>query len=47
MRAHSATRPRFITPSGTLRAHLLNAIRDRGAARELFPAAGSLRSIAH
>ncbi|WP_425264333.1 DNA/RNA helicase domain-containing protein [Streptomyces bungoensis] len=46
MRAHPATRPRFITPSGTLRAHLLDAVRSHGAARELFPSAGSLRSTA-
>ncbi|MGW1595811.1 DNA/RNA helicase domain-containing protein [Streptomyces sp. NPDC002343] len=46
MRAHPSTRPRFITPSGTLRAHLLDAVRDHGAARELFPAAGSMRSAA-
>ncbi|MFI5979166.1 DNA/RNA helicase domain-containing protein [Streptomyces sp. NPDC051452] len=46
MRAHPATRPRFITPSGTLRAHLLDALRGHGAARELFPSAGSLRSTA-
>ncbi|GAA2705152.1 DNA/RNA helicase domain-containing protein [Streptomyces anthocyanicus] len=46
MRAHPATRPRFITPSGTLRAHLQDAVRGHGAARELFPAAGSLRSTA-
>ncbi|MGY4966672.1 DNA/RNA helicase domain-containing protein [Streptomyces sp. 900105245] len=46
MRAHPTTRPRFITPSGTLRAHLLDAVRDHGAARELFPSAGSLRSTA-
>ncbi|MEU7429031.1 DNA/RNA helicase domain-containing protein [Streptomyces sp. NPDC040750] len=46
MRAHPATRPRFITPSGTLRAHLLDAVRGHSAARELFPSAGSLRSTA-
>ncbi|KFF96687.1 hypothetical protein IQ62_34975 [Streptomyces scabiei] len=46
MRVHPATRPRFITPSGTLRAHLLDAVRGHSAARELFPAAGSLRSAA-
>ncbi|MFF3639474.1 DNA/RNA helicase domain-containing protein [Streptomyces sp. NPDC002250] len=46
MRAHPATRPRFITPSGTLRAHLLDAVTGHGAARELFPSAGSLRSTA-
>ncbi|MFE2541013.1 DNA/RNA helicase domain-containing protein [Actinacidiphila glaucinigra] len=45
MRAHPATRPRFITPSGTLRAHLVAAA-GHSAARELFPAVGSLRSIA-
>ncbi|MFF0009769.1 DNA/RNA helicase domain-containing protein [Streptomyces tibetensis] len=46
MRAYPTTRPRFITPSGTLRAHLQEAVRAHGAARELFPAAGSLRSTA-
>lgn len=46
MRAHPASRPRFITPSGTLRAHLHDAVRGHGAARELFPAAGSVRSTA-
>ncbi|MFI9376317.1 DNA/RNA helicase domain-containing protein [Streptomyces parvulus] len=46
MRRHPHTRPRFITPSGTLRAHLLDATRGHSAARELFPAAGSLRSTA-
>ncbi|CAL9279464.1 DNA/RNA helicase domain-containing protein [Streptomyces sp. SudanB52_2052] len=46
MRAHPTTRPRFITPSGTLRAHLHHAVRGHGAARELFPAASSLRSTA-
>ncbi|MDQ0847623.1 DNA/RNA helicase domain-containing protein [Streptomyces sp. V1I6] len=47
MRVHPATRPRFITPSGTLRAHLLDAVRGHSAARELFPGVGSLRSTAH
>ncbi|MFI6209144.1 DNA/RNA helicase domain-containing protein [Streptomyces sp. NPDC051041] len=46
MRAHPASRPRFITPSGTLRTHLLDATRGHLAARELFPAAGSIRSTA-
>ncbi|MGV9503869.1 DNA/RNA helicase domain-containing protein [Streptomyces sp. NPDC003642] len=46
MRAHPTSHPRFITPSGTLRAHLHDAVRGHGAARELFPAAGSLRSTA-
>ncbi|MFJ9352449.1 DNA/RNA helicase domain-containing protein [Streptomyces sp. NPDC101237] len=46
MRAHPASSPRFITPSGTLRAHLLDAVGGHSAARELFPAAGSLRSTA-
>ncbi|MFF0836739.1 MULTISPECIES: DNA/RNA helicase domain-containing protein [unclassified Streptomyces] len=46
MRAHPTTRPRFITPSGTLRAHLLDAVTGHGAARELFPSAGALRSTA-
>ncbi|MFF5638119.1 DNA/RNA helicase domain-containing protein [Streptomyces sp. NPDC012825] len=47
MRAYPATRPCFITPSGTLRAHLLDAVSGHSAARELFPAAGFLRSTAH
>ncbi|MGY0071693.1 DNA/RNA helicase domain-containing protein (plasmid) [Streptomyces sp. QTS137] len=46
MRVHPAARPRFITPSGTLRAHLLDATRGHLAARELFPSAGALRSTA-
>ncbi|WP_406406236.1 hypothetical protein OG923_32600 [Streptomyces halstedii] len=46
MRDHPATRPRFVTPSGTLRAHLLDAVRGHSAARELFPGIGSLRSRA-
>ncbi|MEU2732560.1 DNA/RNA helicase domain-containing protein [Streptomyces griseoviridis] len=46
MRAHPATRPRFTTPSGTLRAHLLDAVRTHSSARELFPGIGSLRSTA-
>lgn len=46
MRAHPTTRPRFLTPSGTLRAHLLDAVRGHSAARELFPGIGSLRSLA-
>ncbi|MET8102432.1 DNA/RNA helicase domain-containing protein [Streptomyces sp. NPDC005236] len=47
MRNHPATRPRFITPSGTLRAHLQEAVRAHSAARELFPGIGALRSTAH
>ncbi|MFD6245593.1 DNA/RNA helicase domain-containing protein [Streptomyces roseolus] len=43
---HPAARPRFLTPSGTLRAHLLDAVRTHGAARELFPPITSLRSAA-
>ncbi|MFF9221461.1 DNA/RNA helicase domain-containing protein [Streptomyces viridosporus] len=46
MRRHPKAAPRFITPSGTLRAHLLDAVRGHLAARELFPAAGALRSTA-
>lgn len=46
MRAHPSSRPRFITPSGTLRAHLLDATRDHNAARELFPASSAMRSVA-
>ncbi|MFE5884769.1 DNA/RNA helicase domain-containing protein [Streptomyces hydrogenans] len=43
---HPAARPRFLTPSGTLRAHLLDAVSGHGAARELFPSIASLRSAA-
>ncbi|GGM23170.1 ATP-binding protein [Streptomyces fumigatiscleroticus] len=46
MRAHPTAGPRFVTPSGTLRAHLLDAVGSHQAARELFPSAGSLRSTA-
>ncbi|MEU5255145.1 DNA/RNA helicase domain-containing protein [Streptomyces longwoodensis] len=46
MRQHPNAAPRFITPSGTLRAHLLDATSGHMAARELFPSAGILRSIA-
>ncbi len=46
MRRHPNATPRFITPSGTLRAHLLDATRGHCAARELFPAANSMRSTA-
>ncbi|MGW4221693.1 DNA/RNA helicase domain-containing protein [Streptomyces bacillaris] len=46
MRAHPTTRPCFITPSGTLRAHLQDAVRQHHAARELFPGIGALRSTA-
>ncbi|MET7565916.1 DNA/RNA helicase domain-containing protein [Streptomyces sp. NPDC005479] len=46
MRDHPATRPRFVTPSGTLRTHLLDAVRGHSAARELFPSIGALRSTA-
>ncbi|MGC5400747.1 DNA/RNA helicase domain-containing protein [Streptomyces sp. DT20] len=46
MRAHPASRPCFITPSGTLRAHLQDAVRGHPAARELFPPIGALRSTA-
>lgn len=44
MRAHPGSSPAFVTPSGTLRAHLLDATADHPGARELFPAASSLRS---
>jgi hypothetical protein len=37
MRQHPNAAPRFITPSGTLRAHLLDATSGHMAARELFP----------
>lgn len=46
MRAHPAAHPCFITPSGTLRAHLLDAVRAQTAAHELFPGIGTLRSTA-
>ncbi|MFD7765078.1 DNA/RNA helicase domain-containing protein [Streptomyces microflavus] len=46
MRAHPTTRPCFITPSGTLRAHLQDAVRGHPAARELFPGISALRSTA-
>lgn len=46
MRQYPKAAPRFITPSGTLRAHLLDATRGHLAARELFPSAGALRSTA-
>ncbi|MFE7028846.1 DNA/RNA helicase domain-containing protein [Streptomyces sp. NPDC057621] len=46
MRRHPGSRPRFITPSGTLRAHLLDAVRGHSVARELFPSAGAMRSTA-
>ncbi|MFJ6354996.1 DNA/RNA helicase domain-containing protein [Streptomyces sp. NPDC092046] len=46
MRAHPLTRPRFLTPSGTLRAHLLDATKSHSAARELFPPAGAMGSVA-
>ncbi|MFD4953434.1 DNA/RNA helicase domain-containing protein [Streptomyces sp. NPDC058451] len=44
MRKHPWANPRFVTPSGTLRAHLLDAVREYSAARELFVPASSLRS---
>jgi len=47
MRNHPGAKPRFITPSGTLRAHLLEAASSHSAARELFLPATSLRSAAH
>ncbi|MGW9191280.1 DNA/RNA helicase domain-containing protein [Streptomyces rubiginosohelvolus] len=46
MRAYPAAHPCFITPSGTLRAHLLDAVRSQKAAPELFPGIGALRSTA-
>ncbi|MEU9298056.1 DNA/RNA helicase domain-containing protein [Streptomyces sp. NPDC048266] len=46
MRHHPTTRPRFITPSGTLRAHLLDAVSGHSAARELFPGISYLRAAA-
>ncbi|MFD8025749.1 DNA/RNA helicase domain-containing protein [Streptomyces lavendulae] len=46
MHTHSHSSPAFVTPSGTLRAHLLDATRDHPGARELFPGTSSLRSTA-
>ncbi|MGW1643036.1 DNA/RNA helicase domain-containing protein [Streptomyces lavendulae] len=46
MRAHPQSTPAFVTPSGTLRAHLLDATSGHPGARELFPPASSLRSTA-
>lgn len=46
MRAHPQAAPAFVTPSGTLRAHLLDATSGHPGARELFPPASSLRSTA-
>ncbi|WP_328965719.1 DNA/RNA helicase domain-containing protein [Streptomyces virginiae] len=46
MRDHPDASPRFVTPSGTLRAHLLDATADHPGARELFPSSTSLRSTA-
>ncbi|MCY0955285.1 DNA/RNA helicase domain-containing protein [Streptomyces sp. H27-S2] len=46
MREHPDASPRFVTPSGTLRSHLLDATADHPGARELFPSASSLRSTA-
>ncbi|MFF3356807.1 DNA/RNA helicase domain-containing protein [Streptomyces sp. NPDC002917] len=47
MRQYPKASPRFVTPSGTLRAHLLEAASGHPAARELFMPASSLRSAAH
>lgn len=47
MRNHPEAKPRLITPSGTLRAHLLEAASGHSAARELFLPATSLRSATH
>ncbi|MFD9007755.1 DNA/RNA helicase domain-containing protein [Streptomyces sp. NPDC059552] len=46
VREHPDASPRFVTPSGTLRAHLLDATAGHPGARELFPSASSLRSTA-
>ncbi|MFF4371505.1 DNA/RNA helicase domain-containing protein [Streptomyces sp. NPDC001594] len=46
MRAHPDSGIRFVTPSGTLRAHLLDAAGGYSAARELFPSADALRGTA-
>ncbi|MEU9233476.1 DNA/RNA helicase domain-containing protein [Streptomyces subrutilus] len=46
MHNHPDASPRFVTPSGTLRAHLLDATADHPGARELFPSATNLRTTA-
>ncbi|GAA3908835.1 DUF2075 domain-containing protein [Streptomyces lacrimifluminis] len=46
MRYQGQSRPRFVTPSGTLRAHLLEAAGGHGQARDLFPPVSSLYSAA-
>ncbi|MEU0060472.1 DNA/RNA helicase domain-containing protein [Streptomyces sp. NPDC006334] len=46
MRHREKSRPRFVTPSGTLRAHLLEAAGGQAHARDLFPPVSSLYSTA-
>ncbi|MEU5243659.1 DNA/RNA helicase domain-containing protein [Streptomyces asoensis] len=46
MRHREQSRPRFVTPSGTLRTHLLEAAGGHAHARDLFPPVSSLHSTA-
>ncbi|MFE7129514.1 DNA/RNA helicase domain-containing protein [Streptomyces sp. NPDC057638] len=46
MQYQAQSRPRFTTPSGTLRAHLLDAADGHPQARDLFPSVASLHSAA-
>ncbi|MGW4359443.1 DNA/RNA helicase domain-containing protein [Streptomyces californicus] len=46
MRYQEKSRPRFVTPSGTLRAHLLEAAGGQAHTRDLFPPVSSLHSTA-
>jgi hypothetical protein len=46
MRHQDKSRPRFVTPSGTLRAHLLEAAGGQAQARDLFPPVSCLYSTA-
>ncbi|MFD5952108.1 DNA/RNA helicase domain-containing protein [Streptomyces collinus] len=46
MRHQEKSRPRFVTPSGTLRTHLLEAAGGHAQARDLFPPVSSLYSTA-
>lgn len=46
MRHREKSRPRFVTPSGTLRTHLLEAAGGQAQARDLFPPVSSLYSTA-
>ncbi|KUN58236.1 hypothetical protein AQJ46_43275 [Streptomyces canus] len=44
MRHRNASLPRFVTPSGTLRTHLLETAGGHAEARDLFPPVSSLYS---